>query len=295
MNTDPNAVYLELTNLSSIPDPLASVSDAILAIAFVLVVAGFLLSVARNKDSPEPGMEPLLRCAIVTACIAMLPMLRELLLGIFYYIPFHLISQGHGINEAGDKIREHIATAWATTKPENVSMFSINAAVISSMITGGFCQLLSFIASLILIPFYIIQRLGELIGFAFMPIALALITIPSLADKGTLFVLSVLSILAWPTGFVLASVTANAALELATMTPLPGVFGVLGAFIAPIVAGCILITGTVSTPLLAYFLFSTGGSYLPTPTSAAGMAGPARMLGSAVMRAGRTGTPGRPF
>jgi hypothetical protein len=271
-----NAPYLELTKLSSIPDPLASVSEEILAIAYTITVAGFILHFYQHKDSPAPGFGTLLRMIVVISCITILPLLREWVTNIFYYLPEKLIKTHGGVNAAGDKIRDMLADSYNVKESFSLNFLRIGFAHLTAVFIASFFNFIGFIGSLILIPFYFIQRFGIMLGFAFMPIALACLTLPALAEKGQNYILSVLSILAWPMGFVLSSVCAGSLIEIGMEYPVPAQWGLIGTAIVPFLAAGILIVGTTSTPLLSYYLFTTGGGYLPTP-SAGQMAGPAQM------------------
>jgi hypothetical protein len=260
-----NQVFLDLTNLSRIPNPLAPVEDAILAIAYTITVAGFIFHFWANKDNPAPGFSTLLRCLIVVACITMLPLLRNLLQTVFYYIPEQLLSGQSGVNFAGDRLRELVLT--------NTNQIDLGPL---DFLTSGFKSVLNWIlatlfsslptaASLIVLPFYFVQRFAAMIGFTFMPIALACMTVPALAGKATNYVLSILSVLAWPLGFVLSSVAANSVLDVAALTPPPSTSPLLVLLIGPMVAASVLTIGITSTPLFAYYLFTTGGAQVPAP------------------------------
>lgn len=258
-----NQIYLDLTNLSNIPDPLAPVNDAILAIAYTLTVSGFLVHFWASRDNPAPGFSTLLRCLIVIACITILPMLRELVLGIFYYIPKQLLAHGAGVNFAGDRIRDLVHSNAA--RPdfgilglERLTFDTVFRVALSVALSG-----VSSVASFLLLSFYFIQRFAEMVGFGFMPIAFACLTVPALAGKAANYIMSILSILAWPLGFVLTSMAAASVLDVAALNPPASNDGIMVLLIAPFVASVVLTTGTVSTPLVCYYLFTMGGVQAP--------------------------------
>jgi hypothetical protein len=195
-------------------------------------------------------------------------MLRDLLLTVFYYIPNRLLTGVAGVNFAGDRLRELVLT--------NSAHIDLGAL---DFLRGGFKSVLNWVlatafsslptaASFIVLPFYFVQRFAEMIGFTFMPIALACMTVPALAGKATNYILSVLSILSWPLGFVLASVAANSVLDIAALTPPPSRSPLLILLVGPIVASSVLAIGITSTPLFAYYLFTTGNAQVPAPGGA---------------------------
>jgi hypothetical protein len=233
-------------------------------IAYTITVAGFIFHFWAHKDNPSPGFGTLLRCLIVVACITLLPMFHGLATTVFYYIPKKLLTQQAGINFAGDRIRELVLTNSARPETGTFGFMRFGFDKFFKWLLSIFFSGVATTGSFVLLPFYFIQRFGEMIGFAFMPIALACLTVPALAGKATTYVLSILSVLAWPLGFVLSSVAANSVLDVAIMTPPAQGTGLILLFVAPLVAATVLIVGTTSTPLFSYYLFTSGGAQMPT-------------------------------
>lgn len=263
--------YLEVARLSDIANPLEPLAAEFQIIAYTICFIGFALHIWQHKDSPAPELATFLRLSIIVALIAFLGPITDLLTDIFYYFPEKLIRDGHGINTAGDRIRSLYFALWdeqAKEEPSFMNFLTFSLASFSQAVFSLLFGAISIIGSLILLPIYFLQRFATLLGFAGMPIAFALFSIPAMKDKAANYVLSVLSVLSWPFFLSVVNIAAGAMLDIALANPMPTAWKIFGGGIAPALAALILIGGSMAVPLFSYFLFTTGGGYLPPGTAA---------------------------
>lgn len=261
--------YLEIAKLSSLPNPLESIDLELKMTAFVICLVGWIASIYTQRDNPSPELGTLVRVAIVVALIAFLGPIQKALTDIMYYFPRALITRGDGINSAGDQIRVELYKIMAN-EGANPSFFSLLKISLTQVVTTFIIIMLDAIAllgSVVLVALYFLQRFAVLLGFAGMPIALACFTLPAMRDKATNYILSVFSVMSWPFFLVIVNIAASYVFKIAGEDPLPSAWGVLGNVIAPAIAAIILIAGAFATPLFSYFLWTTGGGYLPPGTA----------------------------
>lgn len=278
--------YIEIARLSDLPNPLAPIETEFQILAFTICVAGFIAHIWANKDNPSPELATFLRLSIVVAVIAFLGPLQKIVTDVFYYFPEKLIRDGHGINTAGDRIRAQMAEIYAleADDPSFMSLFKISFASLVSNFLATLFSSIAFLGSVVLIPIYFIQHFAVLLGFGGMPIAVSLFALPAMKDKAANYVLSVLSVLSWPFFLVILNIAAGYMLDMADSDNMPAAWGFFGAALVPALAALVLIAGSMAVPLFAYFLFTTGGGYLPPGTAmqttqmAGGMGGLTRAL-----------------
>jgi hypothetical protein len=127
-------------------------------------------------------------------------------------------------------------------------------------------KLLVLVASLLQLPFLLLQYLLKLLCYLFLPIALALMMVPSLGSLGARYVQQTLAVLSWPVGFAVTELVAYHLLT-AYQANLAAAYGLVpgeinAASFASLLGGLLaalwLILGTLGTPFLMQMLFCSG-------------------------------------
>lgn len=258
MNPNVLDAFLDLGALDAVPNPYASIGPSVLLIAFTILTAGFLIEVLSHRDDPSAGARALLRIGFITLLIACQGWLEPLVRDIFLYFPRVLYTDSHGINGVGDEMRK-LTADYIRNSPE-MSVFDLSVAVLATYFISSLINILALIGSVALVPMYFVFKCATMALSAFLPIALSLFALPSMRNIAQTYVLGLLSVYAWPLGFVITSITAKITLDIAMQAPPPAEYGVLAQAITPFVVAGILLMGATSTPLIMYYIFTSGGA-----------------------------------
>lgn len=250
--------FLDLGALDSVANPYEAIGPSVLMIAFTILTAGFFVQVLSHREDPSAGARALVRIACITLLIACQGWLEPLVRDIFLYFPRVLYTNDHGINGVGDEMRK--LTADYIKDSPDISVFDLSVAVLATYFISSLINILALIGSIALVPMYFVFKCATMALSAFLPIALALFSLPSMRNIAQTYVLGFLSVYAWPLGFVITSITAKITLDIASQAPPPAEYGVLAQAMTPFVVAGILIMGATSTPLIMYYVFTSGGS-----------------------------------
>lgn len=254
-------VLFDLRKLKALPNPFDVLWTEIHSVAFVLLVGGLVAALWQGKENRDQGLSAVLRAGLLTGFIALLPWLRELALNIFYYFPEKLLGSTAGLNAGGDQI---LARMQALSPAENtLTLLTSSLSYFVELFVYTVFKLYAILGGFIAIPFYFCQAYLEQLFFAFLPIALGVLGVPALKDRAATFVLFYLSVLAWPLGFVTATLGALQVFEIAGATPDQSF---VYRFAAPFVATTVLIAGITMTPVIAFYTFAYGAAAI-TPVS----------------------------
>jgi hypothetical protein len=253
-------MLLDLARLNSLPNPFSIIDDEVLAVSFVLMVSGLIMGIWDKRNEISDALAVIVKAGILAGCIAASPWLFSLATDLMYWPAVKLIHANGGVNSAGDNLRAASAAAMAAT-PLSFSLLHLSTTAIFVVIFTGLCNILAAIGSVILIPLYFLQHGLVHVSQTLLPIGIASLCVPTLREKGMSFILSSLSLLAWPLGFAIVNTIAgSAAHEILVFGPFRE-YGAIGALLGPLVIGLILILGYVNVPLICYFLFTSGSAY----------------------------------
>jgi len=242
-------------------EAILGLTDTLRVIVFFIAVVGLILQVHHARGDTESLTVPVVRAIIIVGLIATLPHWFEFTEKIFLGIADTVNSNYtlHPMQVAG-RLRDSIADSGS-----EFSLRRIGETLYLAFLFGS-AKLVVTIASLLQLPFLILQYLLKLLCYLFLPVALALMLIPSLASLGARYIQQTIAVLSWPVGFAITELVAYHLLtaygqNLATAYDLtPGQIdgasfaSLLGALLAAIW----LIIGTVGTPFLMQMLLCSG-------------------------------------
>jgi hypothetical protein len=242
-------------------EAILGLTDTLRVIVFFIAVVGLILQVHQARGDTESLTSPIVRAIIVVGLIATLPYWFEFAEKIFLSVADTVNSNYtlHPMQTAG-RLRDSIADSGS-----EFSLRKIGQTVYLAFLFGS-AKLVVTVASLLQLPFLILQYLLKLLCYLFLPVALALMMIPPLASLGARYIQQTLAVLAWPVGFAITELVAYHLLtaygqNLAVAYDLtPGQIdgasyaSLLGALLAAVW----LIIGTVGTPFLMQMLLCSG-------------------------------------
>jgi hypothetical protein len=220
-----------------------------------------MMHVNRARGDMDQMLRPIVRAIVVVGLVATLPFWFEWTERLFVAIAdtVHTGYSQHPM-QAASRLRDAVADS-AT----DFSLRRIGESLYKGFLFGA-AKLVVLIASLLQLPFLVLQFILKLLCYLFLPIALALTLIPSLASMGVRYLQQTLAVLAWPVGFAVTELVAYHLLtaygqNLATAYGLqPGEID--GASFASILGGLLaaiwLVIGTLGTPVLMQALICSG-------------------------------------
>ena len=240
---------------------ILGLTDALRVIVFFIAVIGLMVQVNRSRGDMEQMLRPIVRAIVVVGLVATLPYWFEWTERLFLTLAdtVHTGYTQHPM-EAASRLRDAVADS-AT----DFSLRRIGESLYKGFLFGA-AKLVVLIASLLQLPFLVLQFILKLLCYLFLPIALALTLIPSLASMGVRYIQQTLAVLAWPVGFAVTELVAYHLLtaygeNLATAYGLgPGEID--GASFASLLGGLLaaiwLVIGTLGTPVLMQALICSG-------------------------------------
>ncbi|MBX3738931.1 MAG: hypothetical protein KF715_19720 [Candidatus Didemnitutus sp.] len=250
-------------------DSVVALADALRFVVFFIAVAGFMLTVARSRGSSEEIAGSLVRSAIVIGLVATLPHW-------FGFTERIFLSLADVVHEDYTQHPMRAAAKLRATVTEGAGGFSLRRVEESlyKAFLWGAAKLLVLIASVLQLPFLILQYVLKLLCYLFLPVALALMLVPSLSSLGSRYVQQTIAILSWPVGFAVTELVAyhllvsygenlSAAYDLTPAREIDGAS--FGSLLGGLFAGVWLIVGTIGTPFLMQSLICSG-----SPLSAGG-------------------------
>ena len=251
-------------------ETVASLANNLRMVVFFLCTAGLMLHVHRGRPDLEGMTGPVVRAITVIAVVATLPHWFGLVERLF----LSLANQLHaGYTEHPMQVAAQLRETVADTADE-WSFRRIGESLYKAFLFSS-AKLIVLIASLLQLPFLLLQFLLKLLCYLFLPVALGLMMIPSLASQGVRYVQQTFAVLAWPVGFAVTELVAYHLLtaygvNLAAAYDLqPGEISAasFGSLLGGLLAALWLVIGTLATPFLMQALICSG-----TPLSGGGQA-----------------------
>jgi len=252
-------------------DAIIGLTDALRFVVFFVAVVGLMLQVQRARADMESLIRPVVRSVLLIGLIATLPHW-------FGFTERIFLNLADAVNERYTEHPMQAATLLRDSVAENPNEFSLRRVGESlyRATLWAAAKLVVLIASLLQLPFLLLQYLLKLLCYLFLPVALALMLVPSLASLGTRYVQQTLAVLSWPVGFAVTELVAYHLLtayqqNLATAYGLaPGEIDAasFASLLGGLLAALWLILGTIGTPFLMQALICSG-----SPLSGGGQSG----------------------
>lgn len=243
-------------------ESILTLTDALRFVAFFIAVAGLMLHVNRARGDWEGMAAPIVRSIIVIGLIATLPHW-------FGFSEKIFLTLADTVQEDYTQHPMRAAAGLRDTVGETGGEFSLRR-VGESLYKGflwGAAKLVVLIASLLQLPFLVLQYILKLLCYLFLPVALALMLVPSLASLGARYIQQTLAVLSWPVGFAVTELVAYHLLtaygeNLASAYGLTSAREIDAASFASLLGGLLaalwLIIGTIGTPFLMQALICSG-------------------------------------
>ena len=243
-------------------ESVLALTGTLRVVVFFVCVVGLMVQVHAARADMEGLTRPLGRAIVIVALVATLPT--------WFDFTEKLFLSTANVIEAG--YTEHpMRTATLlrdTVQEKSDSVFSLRR--IGESLYRAFlwaaAKLIVLIGSLLQLPFLLLQYVLKLLCYLFLPIALALFMVPSLASLGTRYVQQTLAVLAWPIGFAVTELVAYR-LVTAYQTNLAIASGLVpgqidASSLASVLGGLLgtlwLLVGTLGTPFVMQMLFCSG-------------------------------------
>lgn len=251
-------------------ESVLGLTNILRVIVFFICVVGLIAHVQQSRGDIEGLIRPIIRAAVIVGLVATLP----------YWFGFTervFLSVADTVHENYTQHPMEAAAKLRATVVDNASEFSlrrIGESVYRAFLYGS-VKVVVLIASLLQLPFLLLQFMLKLLCYLFLPAALALYMIPSQAQLATRYVQQTLAIFAWPIGFAVTELVAYHLLtaygqNLAVAYDLvPGEINAasFGSLIGGLLGALWLILGTIATPFLMQALICSG-----SPMSGGGQA-----------------------
>lgn len=242
-------------------DSVLTLTEAFRFVLFFVCVAGFMLQVHQARAEQDSLLVPVMRAIVVIGLIATLPHWFELAEKLFLELA-DVVQEGY---------REHpmrAAVLLRDTVTDGGSDFSFQRFGESfyRATLYALAKLIVLVASLLQLPFLVLQFILKLLCYLFLPLALACYMVPSLASLATRYVQQTLAVLAWPVGFAVTELVAYHLLT-AYATNLAAAYDIapgeidaasFASLLGGLLAALWLILGTLGTPVLMQMLFCSG-------------------------------------
>jgi hypothetical protein len=242
-------------------EAVIGLTNSLRVVVYFVCVAGLILHVQQARGDIEGFVRPLVRATVIVALVATLPHW-------FGFTERIFLSVADTVHEGYTQHPMETAAKLRTTVADTGTEFSlrrIGESVYQAFLYGA-AKLVVLIASLLQLPFLLLQFVLKLLCYLFLPVALALYMIPSQAQLATRYIQQTLAVFAWPVGFAVAELVAYHLLtaygqNLATTYDLqPGEINAasFGSLIGGLLAALWLLIGTIGTPFLMQGLICSG-------------------------------------
>jgi hypothetical protein len=241
-------------------DSVLVLTDAFRVVVYFVCVLGLMLQIQQARTDAESLARPVIRATVIVGLVATLPywfgFIERLLLSVA-----NTVQDGYTEHPMRAALRLREAVGGGT----EFSLRRIGESMYQAFLYAA-GKLVVLIASLLQLPFLVLQFVLKLLCYLFLPVALALFMIPSQGGLAGRYVQQTLAVLAWPVGFSVTELVAYHLLtaysdNLAVAYDLaPGSIdgasfaSLLGALLAAIW----LIIGTIGTPFLMQALIASG-------------------------------------
>jgi hypothetical protein len=250
---------------------ILGLTDTLRFIVFFVAVVGLMLQVQRARAEMESLVRPIVRATLIVGLVATLPHW-------FGFTERIFLNIADVVNHRYTEHPMQAATLLRDSVAENATEFSLRRVgeSIYRATLWAAAKMVVLVASLLQLPFLLLQYLLKLLCYLFLPVALALMLVPSLTSLGTRYVQQTLAVLTWPVGFAVTELVAYHLLT-AYQTNLAAAYGLapgeidaasFASLLGGLVAALWLILGTLGTPFLMQALICSG-----SPLSGGGAAG----------------------
>lgn len=242
-------------------EAVVGLTNVLRIVVFFICVVGLILQVQQSRGDVEGLVRPIVRAMVVVGLVATLPhwfgFTEQLFLSIADTV--HAGYTQHPM-ETSAKLRATVADIGS-----EFSLRKIGESVYQAFLYGS-AKLVVLVASLLQLPFLLLQYVLKLLCYLFLPVALSFYMIPSQAQLATRYIQQTLAVFAWPVGFAVTELVAYHLLtaygqNLATAYDLqPGEINAasFGSLIGGLLAALWLIIGTLGTPFLMQGLICSG-------------------------------------
>ncbi|MDD3179500.1 MAG: hypothetical protein PHQ04_04030 [Opitutaceae bacterium] len=230
-------------------------------VVFFICVAGLMMQVNKARQEGESLMEPVVRAIVVVALVATLPYWFELTERVFLAVA-DTVNRGYADHpmQAASLVRDTVKDSDSA-----FSLTRIHESFYKAFLWAA-AKLIVLVGSVLQLPFLLLQHILKLLCYLFLPVALALFMVPSLASLAVRYVQQTLAVLAWPIGFAVTElVTFNLVTAYQTNLAIAGGLtpGQIDASsLASVLGGILgvlwLVIGTLGTPVLMQMLFCSG-------------------------------------
>jgi hypothetical protein len=239
-------------------------------VVFFVAIAGLMLHVQRARADFESLARPIVSAILIIGTIATLPHW-------FGFTERVFLDLANIVNERYTEHPMEAATLLRDSVTEEATEFSlsrIGESIYRASLWAA-VKLIVLIASLVQLPFLLLQYLLKLLCYLFLPIALGLMLVPSLASLGAKYVQQTLAVLSWPIGFAVTELVAYHLLT-AYQQNLAVAYDLsagqidaasFGSLIGALLAALWLILGTLGTPFLMQALIVSGSPLTTGGTS----------------------------
>ncbi|MEN9403999.1 MAG: hypothetical protein RL091_2702 [Verrucomicrobiota bacterium] len=240
---------------------IIAITGELRVVVFFVCVAGLMVQVSKARHESEGLMEPVVRAIVVVALVATLPQWFELTERLFLGIA-DMVNRGYAEHpmQAASLVRDTVKDSDSA-----FSLMRIHESFYKAFLWAA-AKLIVLIGSVLQLPFLLMQHILKLLCYLFLPVALSLFMVPSLASLAVRYVQQTLAVLAWPIGFAVTElVTFNLVVGYQTnlaiadgLTPGQIDASSLASILGGILGVLWLVIGTLATPVLMQMLFCSG-------------------------------------
>lgn len=242
-------------------EAVINLTNSLRVIVYFICVAGLILQVQQARGDIEGFVRPLLRATVIVGLVATLPHW-------FGFTERVFLSIADTVHEGYTQHPMETAAKLRTTVADTGTEFSlrrVGESIYQAFLYAS-AKIVVLVASLLQLPFLLLQFMLKLLCYLFLPVALALYMIPSQAQLATRYLQQTLAVFAWPVGFAVTELVAYHLLtaygqNLASAYDLqPGEINAasFASLIGGLLAALWLIIGTVATPFLMQGLICSG-------------------------------------
>lgn len=242
-------------------EAVLTLSEGLRCVVFFACVVGLMLQVRQARAEVESVMTPIVRAIVIVGIVATLPLWFELTEKLF-------LSVADAVNDGYTQHPMQVAARLRATVIDSSTEFTlrrIGESMYKAFLFGA-AKLVVLVASLLQVPFLVLQYILKLLCYLFLPVALGMFMIPSQAGWSTRYVQQTLAVLAWPVGFAVTDLvgyhllTAYATNLAAAYNIVPGEIdsASFGSLLGGLLGALWVILGTVGTPFLMQALICSG-------------------------------------
>lgn len=242
-------------------EAILTLTEAFRFVLFFICVVGLILQVNHARAEQDSLLQPIVRAIVVVGLISTLPQWFELVEKLFLALA-ELIHRGYTDHpmRAAVLMRDSVADSASDFSFQRIGESLYRATLFAA------AKLIVLLGSLLQLPFLVLQFILKLLCYLFLPVALALFMLPSLASLATRYLQQTIAVLAWPLGFAITELVAYHLLtayatNLATAYDIaPGQIDAasFASLLGGLLAALWLLIGTLGTPFLMQALFCSG-------------------------------------